>query len=457
MAQITVDFDRWSDVLVFPTIHTVEVLPAASLATRRPLSPRIGDRLIHPDRDDQLQAVQFFDNDSKIIASNSQKNNLQVWGASTKNQIATIETPEEQKFSEQFWTVFQDSKLLSYYQSRAKVESVEDGTRLGIQIAYPKSAIHVWNLNSGKLMEIIQSNPPNQIREFLVSPNQEFLITHEFGSGTFFGPQPDFVRMYEFATNEWIELPREIEFPVLISSDSRHAFALVENPKHDRALGIGIYRFPDFKLIRQIDMPPELIDGSQLMLSNDERFVIAAFKSYPQKDDRSQWYNTIASFEVATGKSIATYRFPVENDSPSFAHRHLDDGTLVYWNWKGETKNLVGLETPMLTKKWETKLGDYEVIRSARVEPGGKWIAVIGYPDDSKFGLRNTKIDWELVPQTEMLVVNEAGKVLEELILPAGASTIAFQKDGKSAALGGVGSVYLIDFSAPFANDPKSK
>ena len=427
------------------------------MAARRPLSPRIGDRLIHPDRDDQLQAVQFFDNDSKIIASNSQKNNLQVWSASTKNQIATIETPEELKFSDQFWTVSRDSRLLSHYQSRAKVESVEDGTRLGVHVAYPKSAIHVWNLNSGKLMETIQSKPPNQIRDFLISPNQEFLITHEFASGTFFEAQPSFVRMYEFTTNEWIELPREIEFPVLLSSDSRHAFALVKNTEHDRTRGIGIYRFPDFKLIRQIDLPPGFIHGSQIMLSNDERYVMAELITYPQKDVWNEWRSTIASFEVETGKTIATFRLPAENDSPSFAHRQLDDGTLVYWNWKGKTKNLVGLETPMLTKKWETKLGDYALIRSACVEPGGKWIAAIGYPDDSRFGTHKTEIDWELVPQSEMLIVDESGKVLEKMILPAGASTVTFRKDGKSAALSGVGSVYLMDFSAPFANDPKSK
>ena len=97
------------------------------------------------------------------------------------------------------------------------------------------------------------------------------------------------------------------------------------------------------------------------------------------------------------------------------------------------------------------------MIRSARVEPGGKWIAAIGYPDDTRFGIRNTRIDWELVPQSEMLIVNESGRILEKMILPEGCSTVAFGKDGKLVALAGVGSVYLIDFSAPFANATKSE
>lgn len=402
--------------------------------------------MIHPDRKDQLQAVQFFDNDSKIIASNSGKNNLQVWGVQGKNQIATIETPEETKFAEQFWAVARDSRLFSIFQSRAKVESVEDAGRLGIRIAYPKSAIHVWNLNSGKLIEIIQSIPPNQIRDFRLSPNQDFLLTHEYASGTFFETQPNFVRMYEFATKEWIELPRELQFPILFSSDSKHAFAFVNDKKNDRTLGIGIFRFPDFELIRRIDLPPGFNHASQIMLSDDQRFVFAELISYPQKDTRRQWRSSIASFEVASGKSIATFPLPAENDSPSFAHRQLNDGTLIFWNWKGETKRLTGLETPMLTKKWETELGVYDLIRSVQVEPFGRWLAAICYPDQSKFGLRNTVIDWELVPQSEMLIVGESGEILEKMILPAGASTITFRKDGKSAALSGVGSVYLLDF-----------
>ena len=123
----------------------------------------------------------------------------------------------------------------------------------------------------------------------------------------------------------------------------------------------------------------------------------------------------------------------------------------------GKTKKLVGLDVPGLKKKWETELGDYELVRSASIEPGGKWIAAICYPDDSPFGLRNHETDWELVPQSEMLIVDEAGRVLEKMILPVGASTIVFRKDGKSAAITGVGSVYLVDFTAPFANNPNSK
>ncbi len=401
--------------------------------------------------------MQFFDNDTKIIASNLPKNNLQVWDALTKRQLAKIETPEELKSDEKFWAVLPDAKLLSYRQGRGKVKGVEDGTRLGVDVAYPQSAIHLWSVNTGKLLETIQSTPPNQIRSFQISPDQEFLLTHEYASGTFFETQPDFVRMFELASKKWREIPREIEFPVLISSDSRQAFAFIKSGKQHIAAGIGVYRFPDFKLIRQIDLPPGLIGGSQLLLSDDERYLIAQFNIYQQENDWNHWQSAISGYEIETGKTVGNFQLSTPEAVPTLVSRQLADGTLVYWNLNGKTKKLVGLDVPGLNKKWETELGDYELVRSASVEPGGKWIAAICYPDDSQFGLRNHETDWELVPQSEMLIVDETGSVLEKVILPVGASTIAFRKDGKSAAITGVGSVYLMDFTAPFAKNPKSK
>ena len=211
-----------------------------------------------------------FDNDSKIIASNLPKNNFQVWDALAKRQLAKIETPEELKSDEKFWAVLPDAKLLSYRQGRGQVKGVEDGARLGVEVAYPQSALHLWSVNTGKLLETIQSTPPNQIRSFQISPDQEFLLTHEYASGTFFETQPDFVRMFDFASKKWREIPREIEFPVLISSDSRRRSALSESGKQNIAAGIGVIVF-GFKLIRQIDLSPGFIGGSQLVLSDDER------------------------------------------------------------------------------------------------------------------------------------------------------------------------------------------
>ena len=104
---------------------------------------------------------------------------------------------------------------------------------------------------------------------------------------------------------------------------------------------------------------------------------------------------------------------------------------------------------------WEMELGDYRSVTDTAVSPDRTWFAVICRPnfDGSAEVMGSKPIDWDLVPQNEMKIISQNGKLLETITLPAGAVTVSFSEDGKRAVVCGQGSVYEIDLSSPFQNE----
>ena len=113
---------------------------------------------------------------------------------------------------------------------------------------------------------------------------------------------------------------------------------------------------------------------------------------------------------------------------------------------------MIGLSFPDLKQKWDIELGDYSTARGAVVSADKERLAIICHSKSDALNSRDAEtIDWDLVPQNELKIVSKEGEVLETLVLPVGANHIAISKDKKSVTLGTLGSVYLVDLSAPFS------
>jgi len=262
------------------------------LAERRPVSKRIGQRLIHPDRNSMVSAVEFSEDGARIIGSTYPENNVQIWDADTGKQLLLINTPREYKSSDKFWEVTEDfSKMYTWVETRGDFERLKKDGKDGIKIAYPESGIQVWNLENGDLIEKIQADPPNQVRYLSISPNGKYMFSFENMSGTFFGDRKTIQRMMNVATGEWSTLDDGQTFNLVIDKHEKQIADFV-NDDTQYTIGISLKEFPSFQEMQTINLPPGIHRGNSIRFTEDNKHVLAEFRTYERKNIWNKWKTT---------------------------------------------------------------------------------------------------------------------------------------------------------------------
>ncbi len=445
-----VGFENAISFDVAPTSCEVEILPAIPLATRRPISKRIGLRLVHPDHRDRVLGIQFSSDDTKIVANTYPKNTIQIWDVRTGQQLVTIETPDEDKSGQDICIPTADfSKLYTWVSTRGIDERVKVDGQYGIKAEYPESRIQVWQTIDGKLLEEIQSSPAGMITSLSQTPDKKYLCLFGNQSGTWVGNPPCIRRFLDLANNQWKDFPDLHDWPTF-SCDSQMV-AFFENSETDERYvkSISVSHFPSFKKLTRITLPDGFHAGNELTFSESKRFIIAEFRTYARQNILNKWNTSVVCFDIETGKEIGNYRFPYDNDSPLCAEHIIDNATLLMVTWRENPKKLIALNVPEMTVKWEAEIGDFNTVKSPIISPNNKFLAVICTPGSKYDEPRGDQdVDWDLVPQPQMKLFDcQTGELLETMDLPIGSNGLVFSNDGKTAAFGAVGSVYYVDFS----------
>ena len=428
----------------------VEILPVIPLAKRRPISKRIGLRLVHPDHKDAVFAIKFSSDDSKVLANTMPKNTIQIWDARTGRQLVAIDTPDEVKGVENFIVPTEDfSRLYTYVATRGKVERIKVDDTYGNKYEYPESRIQVWRTSDGKLLEEIRSSPPGRIGYLLQTPDKKYLFSRTMKSGTWTGQPPVVGRFLDLANHQWKDLPESFDFPVFSNDSQLMAFFIGLEPEEEYDNLISLSHFPSFEELNKINLPDGVHLGSTLIFSDSNRYLIADYRTYERKNIWNKWKTNVACFDIETGKEVGNYRFPYDNDSPLEAEQLAKDTTLLLVTWRENPKKLIALDIPQMSVKWEVEVGDFKIVREPVISPNGNFLAVICTPNFEIEAVgRDQEVDWDLIPQPQMKLFDcQTGALLETMDLPVGANGLVFSNGGKSAAIGAVGSVYFVDFS----------
>lgn len=433
---------------VAPSIASVEILPAISLPQRRSISGRIGRRLIHPDRNYQVNALEFSTDGNTLIGSNYPKNNIQTWDVQSGEQLTFIDTPDEYKGSAEFWLQASDSsKVFAWVESRGKSERLSEDGRDGVRIAYPESCIQVWDLRSGELIRKIQPDPSNQFRS-LVALGKNHFLTIENLAGTFFDERPRVQRILNVHTNQWTML--DDRFGLLPSpnkaGDRIACFTQDESKMYSH--GLAILSFPGLDSIVECELPEGINSGERVFFCEDEKHILIQYRTYDRKGVWQKWKSNIACMDSETGILVGQYELPFENDTPLFVNTQMSNGTVVFSTWRSNPQRLIGLSIPDLKPTWDVELGEDVYSIPGTVFSDGNKVAVICTPKSDALETRDYEsIDWDLVPQSDLKVFSKQGELLETLALPVGTSKVVFSPDGKTAAIGALGSAYLIDLN----------
>src|SRR5438270_13044567 len=92
MAQVTVAFDAWKAGHVAPTVHEVRVLAPKAGPKLEPVSARLKQELIHPNRSSVLRGIRFSPDGKLLIAGDYPGGVVVVWDVATGKQHTIIET-----------------------------------------------------------------------------------------------------------------------------------------------------------------------------------------------------------------------------------------------------------------------------------------------------------------------------------------------------------------------------
>ena len=453
-ANVVVDFNEWTEAKIVPSSVDISVMPAIPLARRFPVSPRVERRLIHPDRKSLVLKLEFSPDGQHILGSSYPDNSIQKWDAVSGKQLLTIATPREYKSAYRFWHTSADfSRLYCWIESRGNREKTKINGEDAIRMSYPDSGIQVWDTRQGNLLDRNLDNSSHKVRYVQMSPDKNWLLSYEVASGTFVGQPPSVVRLHEIATGQWSKLPDSVNAQTVFSNNSGFIASFEGEGDDTYTRSVVIRKIPGLETVRSFELPPGIHNGNALVFLADDRYLVVEYRTYERKNSWNRWKTTIVCYDMEDGVRTGEYQFPLDNDSPWFASQLMGEDTLVFGNWRGEPKRLTGLSIPELDTRWETVLGDYLALREVVVSPQGDLGGIVCVPKAEK-GLEADprNVDWDIVPQNHLKLFDGNGKIVETLMLPVGASSMVFAKEGDRAAIGALGSAYLLNLSPPFGD-----
>ena len=407
--------------------------------------------MIHIDRDAILTHIEVTNDGKKLLGSTYPNNNIQIWDTVSGRQLSSINTLREYKTRDVFWRASQDySKIYCWIETKGASNRIREGNKSGVEISFPDSRIEVWTIE-GKMIRAIKNQPTTKFVGLRSSPDGRYLISSEEPSGKFFGKRPTINRIFDIEASKWEKFKHVDMFE--FSADSKLIAACDKNHLNQYTTGFSINRFPAMKLVRKIKFAKGLHRISSFQFLDDQKHIIVAYRTYDHKNTWNRWEMTLACYEINSGRKISSWKSPYANDSPTLALRQLSNGLLLLTTQQKKSKEVIALTTPDLKQKWNIELGECQYCNRIVTAPGGKWFAVVL---QSKFfpGVRRGSIDWDLVPQNKMFVIDDQGRLLEKMIVPIGSKKLVFHPGTeKKAFLSAAGSVYKVDFSRPFNNE----
>src|SRR5262249_16380760 len=159
--------------------HNVFVIASRPGPKLEPVSSRLKQELIHPNRNSWLlYGVRFSPDGKRVIAGAYPGGVVVVWDRATGKQLTMIDTAYQQECF--FLTA--DWQRLFVSRQRSKRQQVEQNGKLLRRWEF-NGDVRAWDVATGQLQRTLKHQPPRNILAMQLSPDGRKFVTTEPLSG----------------------------------------------------------------------------------------------------------------------------------------------------------------------------------------------------------------------------------------------------------------------------------
>jgi WD40 repeat protein len=401
-----------------------------------PVSSRLRQVLIHPNRKNRLAEARFTPNGQTILAWDFSGGTVQSWDAATGKQGVSIPTGYE-KWSNVVFAPDGTSAFVSRYRKQS-VGIERDGRKL-FRVHFDGD-VRQLELATGELHASFRHEPARGIFRFALSPEGGALVTFDQLSGEYEGAVRRTATLWDVKRGTHRALGDSLEDPGAFSEDGRAFAAVVNDNNRTTAIKLFDALTGREKLIIPVPERDALVDS--LDFSPDGKLVIGHVAIIEPREYWLRFWDSEtgeqkAALQADPGASFSTALF-----SP-------DGRTLAVGNWMDEPSKLFLFDVSTGSVRRTIVLGPKATVHGPTFSADGKWIAVLTQVLPEGLSLRDAAA--EDVPQPRIHLVEAASSELREtLVGPEGfCGSPSFSPDGGSLVIPGHGKVLVWDLSDP--------
>jgi WD40 repeat protein len=459
-AILTVRYDTWPDVRIAPFQHEVELIrEKLKVLPTEPVSKRLVRELQHPDRQETLSNIGFSPGGKRLIAGSYPNNVLQVWDLATGRQLLRFETSKGLRGSSNYSAVAPDWSRLVVWTNWSVRPMAIPSPSTGLYRWNFRDELRIHNLETGAVERTLRHDPPVGVVHCVVSPDFHWALEVGEPSGEARNRPSRKLTVWDLTTGT--PVPSELNFfPHFFSKDGRWVVGSHwdDNGANGRVLVVDVGTWkarydhripPDFGIVE----PIHLLDGGKTLLLRavkpvrpmDYSSASAEFQLWdleawqlvaaaPASDGKKMYFSTQVS---ADGRSLIAYTHVTGPRGQALPH---EDGEFHIY------------DVPTMKRRHLVKFTGQHVGWALAISPDSKWAIV---PTTAWVTLaKDEKLAEPL--QSRLNVVDLAtGKIIETMMGPNSYfAQSRFSHDGKLLAMGGLGKVYLWDFSYPPGQPP---
>jgi WD40 repeat protein len=343
-----------------------------------PVSSRLKQELIHPNRTAYLTGIRFSPDGKRLIAGDYPGGMVLLWELPAGKQASAIDTGYRAR-SLDYFSLSPDWQTLYAPHAQSKTERLErDGKRL-LQWTC-KGEVRAWDLATGRLRRTFQHQPPRGIVSMRLAPDGTHFVTFEELSGVEEGAAKRAVSLWDVRAGTSRPLPDGLHWLGAFSPDGRLlSISAVDTDGYTTAL-----KFFDAATGQQrlsIPVAAKKAWTFATTFSPDGKLVIGEHRVFEGPEKYQHWQAWLKWWETATGREVGS--FALDRDESLLLSGHFSPDGQVYAatnRHRGKTRLFLfrtAGRKPRAVLLGESTKGEALVTSELAFSPDGKWLAVV--------------------------------------------------------------------------------
>jgi WD40 repeat protein len=436
-AELTLSFEAWFEGAVAPSTHKIEVVRPKVVTKSEPISPRLVQSLVHPDRKAAISMLRYSTDGRRLAVAGYPSGITQIWDPAAGKELSRVDTPPGFRGTDDYVALTADWNTAFVPRDGRKVVRTEIDGEKRMMIEYD-GEVQVYDMSTRKRRPPVKLAPGRGASEALVSPDGTRLITIEARSYDPKGAQfvPHAV-VYRDLSRGGPPVELAAGFAMAAFAPDGKTFVLATS---DRQNGAGRLRLFDSLTGTQKALLAEAPKANIFFpaFSPDGKRVAAEIREVPETA------SMIKTWDTASGKELAVL-------APA------DPSIVLYPVFSPDGRFVTAITTKGAGHVWDAATGKMAVTHrfgekgftgAMAVSPDGRLAAAVGTQGAiaRDFGRDPDPAD---LPQPHVVLYDlTTGKPVETLVCPSGVPGRAvFSPDGKTLAVGGSGAVHLFELA----------